>query len=171
MPDGSDDSTGGGHTGRAPVRGLVWIGLVVLLSVGALTAAWWFDRPVSVAREAPGQPEAFCNTVGRLYQDGQGGGVAGGDRSALVAVRNDLAALAAAEPPAQIRADLGGLVDALDAVIADAEGSATDDLPVATSAYGELQRRLRGLGAESDRVNDYTERWCGTPLNHAPPPG
>ena len=90
---------------RGPVPGWVWIGMVGLVVAGALVAGWWFDRKDAPVTTAPGQPEAFCHTVGELQGVGElsvdiGTGPTGTE--SLRGVADGLRRLAAADPPAQI---------------------------------------------------------------------
>jgi hypothetical protein len=158
---------------RTPVPGWVWILLVVVAVGASLGAAWWFERDTSVS-EAPGQPETFCNTVGELQSVGDisvdlGAGTEGtaGLRDAAVGLRR----LAEAEPPAQIRDDLEQLAGALDGVVADAEAMPAGDLTAVAQVVAGLDERLRRLQAASDRVNAYTDRWCGAAINSTPTTG
>jgi hypothetical protein len=158
---------------RGPVSGWVWI-LLVAVAVGAsLVAAWWFERDTTVS-EAPGRPEAFCNTVGELQSVGDisvdlGTGADGtsGLRDAAAGLRR----LAEAEPPARILDDLDQLAGALDAVVADAEAMPANDPAAFAKVVAGLDERLGRLQAESDQVNAYTDRWCGAGINSTPTTG
>ena len=109
---------------RSPVPGWVWI-LLVVVAVGGLAGG---GRGGSSAtprcREAPGQPEAFCNTVGELQAVGDISVDVGTGAEGTAGLRNAAAGLrrlAAAEPPAEIRDDLEQLAVAVDEVVAEAE--------------------------------------------------
>jgi hypothetical protein len=163
-PTSPDDD---GRRRRSPVPGWVWILLVALAVGGSLAAAWWFERDTSVS-EAPGQPEAFCNTVGELQAVGDisidvGTGAEGtaGLRNAAAGLRR----LAAAEPPAEIRDDLEQLAAAVDQVVAEAEAMSADAPAALQQVLASLDERLRLLQTSSDRVNAYTDRWCGAAVN------
>ena len=67
------------------------------------------------------------------------------------------------------RDDLDQLAGALDQVVAEAEGVAADDPTGLDRVLAMLDGRLRELQPASDRVNSYTERWCGGSVNPAPP--
>jgi hypothetical protein len=164
---------GGGARRRGPLRAWVWIVLVVVAVGASLGAAWWFERDTS-ASEAPGQPEAFCNTVGELQSVGDitvdlGSGTDGtaGLRNAAAGLRR----LAEAEPPARIRDDLEQLAGALDAVVADAEAMPAGDTTAFARVVSGLDERLGRLQSSSDRVNAYTDRWCGAGINSTPTTG
>jgi hypothetical protein len=152
---------------RSPVPGWVWILLVVVAVAGSLVAAWWFERDTSVS-EAPGQPETFCNTVGELQSAGDitvdlGAGTDG--TADLREAASGLRRLAAADPPARVRDDLERLAGAVDEVVAEAEALPADDPTAVAQLITGLDERLAPLQASSDRVNAYTERWCGAAIN------
>lgn len=153
---------------RTPLPGWAWIALVVVAVVGALLAGWWFGRSDAVATEAPDQPELFCNTVGQLQAAGDVTVDLGSGRDGTQGLRTSadgLRRLADAGPPAQIRHDLDELAAAVDDVVTEAEGVAPDDAAGLDRVLTLLDQRLRGLQAASDRVNSYTERWCGASIN------
>jgi hypothetical protein len=158
---------------RPPVPGWVWILLVVVAVGGSLLAGWWFGRDTTTS-EAPGRPEAFCNAVGELQGSGDmtldvGTGAEG--TKGLSDAAAGLRRLAAAEPPARIRDDLEQLAGALDEVVVEAESVAPDDPTGLDRVLTVLDDRLRGSQAASDRVNAYTDRWCGAALNSPPTTG
>lgn len=159
---------------RTPLPGWVWIALVVVAVAGSLLTGWWFGRDDAVATEAPSRPEAFCNTVGELQGTGDitvdvGAGPEGtrGLRDSAGGLRR----LAEAGPPTQIRHDLEDLAAAVDEVATEAEAVAPDDAAGTDRVLTVLDRRLRGLQDASDRVNTYTERWCGASVNSPPATG
>ncbi len=150
-------------------RGVVWTAVVLVVVAGALVAGWWFEREDSrSASAAPARPEAFCTTAGEMRAVGELTVAVGEDASALVKVRDGLTQLAAAGPPAPIRDDLGQLTEALDAAIAEVQGASADDPQALAKVIAVLDERLGPLDDASARVNAYTERWCGMPLNQAP---
>jgi hypothetical protein len=155
---------------RGPVPGWVWILLVVVAVGASLAAAWWFERDTSVS-EAPGRPETFCNVVGELQAAGDisvdlGAGADG--TAGLREAADGLRRLAEAEPPAQIRDDLEQLATAVDEVVAEAEAIPAGDPTAFEQVLTALDDRLRPLQPASDRVNAYTERWCGAAINSTP---
>ncbi len=173
MADATPTSPDDDGRRRNPVPGWVWILLVVVAVGASLGAAWWFERDTSVS-EAPGQPETFCNTVGELQSTGDitvdlGTGTDGtaGLRDAAAGLRR----LAGAEPPAQIRDDLEELAGALDAVVADAQAMPSGDPSALGQVLASLDESLRDLQPASDRVNAYTDRWCGAAINSPPTTG
>jgi hypothetical protein len=158
---------------RTPLPGWAWIALVAIAVGGALLAGWWFGRDDAVT-QAPRQPEVFCNTVGQLQRTGDitvdvSAGVDG--TKGLRGAADGLRRLADAGPPAAIRADLEEVATAVDDVVAEAEAVAPDDPNGLSQVLGVLDQRLRGVQAASDRVNAYTERWCGASVNPSPTTG
>ena len=49
--------------------------------------------------------------------------------------------------------------------MADAEAMPTDDPTAFAQVVAGLDDRLGRLQASSDRVNAYTDRWCGAAIN------
>jgi hypothetical protein len=175
MADPTPPTTDGTASRRAPVPGWVWIGLVAVAVAGALLAGWWFEREDNgPPTAAPGQPAAFCAAVSGLQGAGEisvdiGTGAQGtqGLRDAAAGLRR----LAAADPPASIRDDIDQLAGALDEVVAQAEAVAPDDATGLDRVLTVLDTRLRELQAASDRVDAYTQRWCGASVNPTPTTG
>ena len=158
----------GGETARARtgLPAWVWIAWILLLAGAALgTAAWVQSGKEAVPSEAPGKPEQFCNTVGELQGMGDLSLVVGVQDTGLQPAIDGLRALADAEPPAVIRDDITQLADALSAVQDDARAVPDDDPQGLTTVMRSLQDRLRDLQPASDRVDAYTEKWCGASLN------
>ena len=89
----------------------------------------------------------------------------GGQDTGLQPAIDGLRRLADAEPPAVIRDDLEQLADALVGVQDDARSVAADDPEGLATVMRSLQDRLRDLQPASDRVDAYTEKWCGASLN------
>lgn len=173
-PDDATPPDGRAAARRTPLPGWAWIALVAVAVGGALLAGWWFGRGDAVATEAPSRPEQFCNTVGELQGAGDitvdvGAGSEG--TQGLRRAADGLRALADAGPPAPIRDDLAELAGAVDEVVAQAEAVAPDDAAGIDRVLTVLDQRLRSLQAASDRVNTYTERWCGSSINSPPAPG
>lgn len=173
MVDGPEPEPGRGTAReRTGLPAWVWIAWILLLAGAALgTAAWVQSSDQAVPTEAPGQPEQFCNTVGDLQGMGDLSLVVGEQDTGLQPAIDGLRRLAAAEPPAVIRADLDQLADALSAVQDDARAVAGDDQEGPTTVMRSLQDRLRDLQPASDRIDAYTETWCGASLNPSPGDG
>jgi hypothetical protein len=158
----------GGETARerTGLPAWVWIAWILLLAGAALgTAAWVESGKDAVPSEAPGRPEQFCNTVGELQDIGDLSLAVGEQDTGLQPAIDGLRRLADAEPPAVIRDDLTRLADALSGVQDDARAAPADDPGSLATVMRSLQDRLRDLQPASDRVDAYTEKWCGASLN------
>ena len=167
MPDPSPTPPDDSARRRTPLPGWAWILLVVVAVGGSLAVAWWFERDTSVS-EAPGQPETFCNTVGELQSTGDitiSLGTGPDATAPLTDAAAGLRRVARAEPPAQIRDDLYASAAALDDVAAEAGSVLADDPTAVARVLASLDERLRELQPASDRVNAYTDRWCGATIN------
>lgn len=151
---------------RTGLPAWVWIVWILLLAGAALgTAAWVEAGKEPVPTEAPGQPAQFCNTVGELQGLTELSLVVGESDTGLQPAIDGLRRLADADPPTVIRDDLTHLADALVAVQDEARAVAPDDPLGLTTVARSLEDRLRELQDSSDRVDAYTEKWCGASLN------
>jgi hypothetical protein len=167
MADRPDPDPGGDTArDRTGLPAWVWILWILILAGAALgTAAWVGAGDDAVPSEAPAQPEPFCNTVGELQGMGDLSLVVGEQDTGLQPAIDSLRRLADAGPPAIIADDLNQLADALSAVQDDARAVPADDPQGLTTVLRSLQDRLRDLQPASDRIDAYTEKWCGASLN------
>lgn len=146
-------------------RGVVWIGLVAVVVAGALVVAWLAERRTGDTSAAPRDGAAYCNTVGELHRGGDITLAIGEGSDGLQRVADGLVRLQDAGPPTQIRDDLGEVRSALLPVIAATSSADPQDPAAMSRLLRMLDDEARKVQPAADRVNAYTERWCGVDLN------
>jgi len=146
-------------------RGLVWLIVIVVGVAGALGVGWWVERDTFDTSKPPTDGSQFCNTVAELQAGGDITVAMGQGAGGLQEVSDGLGRLQEAGVPNQIDDDLRALRGALDPVIREALTSDPADPQAINRLVVLLDDRTRELQLQSDRLNDYTKRWCGVDLN------
>jgi hypothetical protein len=143
----------------------VWVVVIVVGTVGALVAAWWVDREGDPLARPPERGADYCNAVAEMQGDGDITTTLAQGAPGLQRISDGFGRLQEAGVPSVIEDDLEALRLSLDPVIRAAlEVELTDPAAIAELS-GRLDEQVRPLQSESDRVNEYTARWCGVDLN------